>query len=75
VRGHEAVRDYWLRQWRRIDPHVEPVGFTAGGDGRVVVDVHQVVRDLAGAVTADQRVQHVYEFRDGLIAHMEIRKP
>jgi hypothetical protein len=44
-------------------------------DPGVVVDVHQVVRDPAGKVMADQMVQHVYEFRDGLITRMEIRKP
>ena len=22
VHGHAAVRDYWTRQWRLIDPHV-----------------------------------------------------
>ena len=75
VHGHAAVRDYWLRQWRVIDPRVEPVTFAADDHGRTIVDVHQVVRDLAGNVTADQVVQHVYELRDGLIAHMEIRKP
>jgi hypothetical protein len=75
VRGHRAVRDYWTRQWRLIDPSVDPVGFAIDDAGRILVDVHQVVRDLAGAVTADQVVQHVYELRDGLITRMEIRKP
>src|SRR5262245_1504278 len=46
--GHDAVRDYWTRQWRQIDPHVEPLSFTADEAGRTVVDVHQVVRDLSG---------------------------
>ncbi len=41
--------------------------------GRIVVDVHQVIRDRAGHVTADRMVQHVYEMRDGLIASTEIR--
>jgi ketosteroid isomerase-like protein len=27
VHGHDAVRDYWTRQWAMISPHVEPVGF------------------------------------------------
>lgn len=27
VYGHEAVRDYWTRQWKLIDPQVEPQGF------------------------------------------------
>ncbi len=41
---------------------------------RVVVDVHQVVRDLAGSVVVDQMVQHVYSIRDGLIERMDIRQ-
>jgi hypothetical protein len=69
------VRDYWTRQWRLIDPHVEPLFLELDGSGRTVVDVHQVVRNRAGNVTGDQRVQHVYEFQDGLIRRMDIVKP
>ena len=69
--GHRGVRDYWTRQWGMIDPSVEP-GFTSTGDGRV--EVHQVVRDLAGKVVKDQVVRHVYAFEDGLIRSMEIRE-
>ena len=74
VHGHAAVREYWTRQWTMIDPRVEPRGFSSDETGRVVVDVHQVVRDLAGKVLAEQRVQHVYLIEDGLIRSMEIRK-
>jgi hypothetical protein len=74
VYGHEAVRAYWARQWGLLDPHVEPVRFEADGAGRIVVDVHQVVRDLTGTVLLDRMVQHVYLIRDGLIRHMEIRE-
>lgn len=56
-------------------PTVEPLRFEPDDAGRIVVDVHQVVRDLAGNVKADQTVQHVYELHDGLITRMEIRKP
>jgi nuclear transport factor 2 (NTF2) superfamily protein len=49
VHGRQAVREYWTRQWTQIDPHVEPQRFTTDDTGRIVVDVHQVVRDLAGA--------------------------
>jgi hypothetical protein len=75
VHGHRDVRNYWVRQWGLIDPSVEPLRFEVDDAGRTVVDVHQVVRDPAGRVLADQMVQHVYAFRDGLITHMEIRKP
>ena len=74
VVGHRAIRDYWTRQWGMIDPSVEPVGFSSTGDGRVAVEVHQVVRDLAGKILKDQVVRHVYAFEDGLIRSMEIRE-
>jgi SnoaL-like domain len=73
VHGHEGVRQYWMRQWGMIDPHVEPLRMQPDETGRIVVDVHQVVRDLAGAVIQDRTVQHAYLIRDGLIASMEIR--
>ncbi len=73
--GHAAVRAYWTRQWGLIDPHVDPLGFTAQDDGRVAVDVHAVVRDLEGATISDGRVIHVYTLRDGLVARMDIVSP
>ncbi len=74
VHGREGVRAYWTRQWRMIDPHVEPVAFKSDETGKIVVDVHQVVRDLKGAVLLDRNVQHVYLIDDGLIRKMEIRE-
>jgi hypothetical protein len=72
VRGHEAIRDYWTRQWGVIDPTVEPRRFTMTSDGRVDVEVHQVVRDLAGRIVKDEIVHHVYAFENGLIKSMDI---
>jgi hypothetical protein len=74
VHGREAVRQYWLRQWSQIDPRVEPRGFLTDPTGAVVVDVHQVVRDLAGNLQAERMVQHVYRIDQGLIRSMEIRE-
>jgi hypothetical protein len=71
-RGRGAVRAYWTRQFDVIDSDVEPEAFQVDNDGRVVVDVHQVVRDLEGEVLSDGRVRHVYTFRDGLVARMDI---
>lgn len=75
VHGREAVRQYWLRQWSQINPLVEPRGFHADPTGAIVVEVHQVVRDLAGLLLAERMVQHVYRFENGLIQSMEIREP
>jgi len=73
VRGPQAVRAYWTEQWSEIDPHVEPVTFHPEGDGRILVEVHQVVRDLAGSVLADERVGHRFTFERDLIQGMEVR--
>ena len=72
VLGRDAVREYWTRQFELIDSRVEPEVFTTDEEGRVVVDVHQVVRDTAGELLSDGRVEHVYTIRDGLVERMEI---
>jgi ketosteroid isomerase-like protein len=73
VLGKTAVRDYWKRQFETLDPNVQPTHFTAEPDGRIAIDVHQVVHDKTGKLLVDQMIQHVYEFRDGRIQKMEIR--
>ena len=75
VRGPQAVGAYWMEQWSEIDPHVEPVSFHAEEAGRILVEVHQVVRDLTGAVLADERVGHRFTMEQGLIRGMEVCPP
>jgi len=72
VRGPEEVRAYWTEQWSEINPHVEPLAFHPE-DAGIVVEVHQVVRDLAGALLADERVGHRFVIEQGLIQGMEVR--
>jgi ketosteroid isomerase-like protein len=74
VEGREGVRRYWKRQWAAIDPHVEPQAFRVESDGRIMVSVHQTVRDLSGKVLADQVVEHIYQLQDGFIRRMEIQR-
>jgi len=73
VHGREAVRQYWLRQWSQINPLVEPQSFHTDPTGAIVVEVHQVVHDLAGVLLTERMVQHVYRVGNGLIQSMEIR--
>ena len=73
VLGKAAVRAYWKRQFETLVSNVEPKAFHREADGRIAIDVHQVVHDTSGKLVVDQMVQHVYEFRDGLIQSMEIR--
>jgi hypothetical protein len=73
VRGPEEVRAYWTEQWSEIDGHVEPIAFHPEDAGQVLVEVHQVVRDLAGAVLlADEHVGHRFTIEHGLIQGMEV---
>lgn len=74
VHGQDGVREYWERQWKVIDPHVEPVRIETDPSGRQVVTVHQVVRDLSGKVLQERAVQHVYTVEDGRIRRMDIRE-
>jgi hypothetical protein len=71
--GHDEVRRYWLLQWSQTEPHVEPLGFSALDDGRIVVEVHQVVRSKSGEPLADRRVRHIYTLSTGLVSRMDIQ--
>jgi hypothetical protein len=72
VQGPEEVRTYWTEQWSEINPRVEPVAFHPEEDGRVLVEVHQVVHDLAGTTLADEHVAHRFTIEQGLIRRMEV---
>ena len=51
---------------------MEPVSFFAEKAGRLLVDVHQVVRDLAGNILADEHVGHRFTIEHDLIQSMEV---
>ena len=72
VQGPKEIRAYWTEQWSEINPHVEPVAFHQEDAGHILVDVHQVVRDLAGTVLADEHVGHRFTIEQGLIRRMEV---
>jgi nuclear transport factor 2 (NTF2) superfamily protein len=72
VHGRDAVRSYWTRQWTMLDPRVDPVEFSTGTEGEIVVDVHQVVRDVNGTRLVDKMVGHVFRIENGLIRRFDI---
>lgn len=72
VHGRDAVRDYWLRQWKELNPVVLPLSFHRNGKGQTEVTVRQTVKDLAGNLLVDGEVMHVYTINDGLIEAMQI---
>jgi len=75
VHGHNAVRDYWTRQWQEIDPTVEPTAFTHRDDGTIAVTVHQLVKDRDGKLLVDSTVTHVYTFDGDLVSRMDVEQP
>ncbi len=72
ARGHQEVRAYWTEQWSEINPRVEPTSFHPEAGGRILVHVHQLVRDMAGAIVADGHVGHRFTIESGLIRSMEV---
>ena len=79
VHGREAVRSYWTRQWATVDPRgfngrTPASELSPGADGEIVVEVHQTVRDLRGAVLVDQMVGHIFRIENGLITRFDIRE-
>ncbi|TMK98331.1 MAG: nuclear transport factor 2 family protein [Actinobacteria bacterium] len=73
VRGREAVREYWHRQFAVISSKVEPCSFAQEPDGSITVEIHQVVHEAkGGGLISDSRVLHRYQLADGLVARMDV---
>ena len=66
VRGHDAVREYWIWQFGQFDPRVGRASRARrrGDPG----PRHQSVLDLDGDLIGQGEVFHDYAFRDGLVA-------
>ncbi|MEO6638168.1 MAG: nuclear transport factor 2 family protein [Ginsengibacter sp.] len=75
IGGHDEIRKYWTRQWKELNPNVEPIGFIERPNGCLEVEVHQNVKDLEDKQVFDGTVKHVYTFEDGLIKTMDIELP
>ncbi len=74
VKGHDEVRAYWTRQWKELDPKVNPVSFKERENGKIEVDVAQIVKDINGAIVFNGLVKHIYTFEEEKIKSMEIEK-
>lgn len=72
LHGHDQVREYWTRQWKELNPVVSPFGFKHLPNGKLEVQVHQLVKDLEGKVLNDGPIYHLYTFKDDKIQRMDI---
>ncbi len=74
VHGHDGVREHWNKQWQIVDRDIEPISIVADGKGKIVANVHQVVRDMHDNILEDEILQHTYLIEDNLIKHMDITR-
>jgi uncharacterized protein (TIGR02246 family) len=72
LHGRDQVRQYWTRQFESIDPQLEVQSISPDPEGRVVVEVLQVVRALDGTLLDERRIKHRYMLHDGLVARMDV---
>ena len=70
--GHDALRAYWVRNNRSITVDAAPVSFADLPDGRIAVDVNQIVRNLAGQVWSDTCERHIFTLRNGMVARLDV---
>lgn len=70
--GRAAVKSYWEKQWKEIDPRVEPLRIDIAPDGKAHVRVHQFVTAKDGAVLQDKKIEHVYSFDGPFVSRMDI---
>ena len=72
--GLADISDYVERLFRVIDARMDVLAISEDDRGDVVVRVHQVARFLSdGALIADEVVEHIYRFEDGMIVTVNAR--
>ena len=72
VYGRDAVREYWIDQYKVIQVQLEALKFETDANNRNVVTVHQIVRDLQGNLLADTTIEQIFTIENGLISLYEI---
>lgn len=68
----EAVRDYWAYNDAALKIEMTPIEVYALDDGRILVDVNQVVWNRSGQLWSDLRVRHCYTLREGRFWRMDM---
>ena len=67
VHGHEAVREYWTRQFKIVNAQVTPIQIEVENE-TVKIKVHQVIHDVQGNLLADEMVDHHFYLIKGKIS-------
>ena len=69
--GKDAVREYWINQWKVISSQVTPISYREL-DEIVVLEIQQLVKDMDGEMLSDGVVFHTYSFDNQKIVRMDI---
>jgi ketosteroid isomerase-like protein len=72
VYGRDAVREYWIEQYKVIQVQLEPSNFETDERDRDVVTVRQIVRDLQGNLLDDATVKQIFTVENSSIVLYEI---
>ena len=72
VYGRDAVREYWINQYKVIQVQLEILKFEIDENDRNVITVHQIVKDLQGNLLADVTIQQIFTIENSLISLYEI---
>jgi len=73
IRGREEMRRIWELQWTSLSVQTEPIRIYEEPDGKTVVLVREILHEAGGQLLMDQEMEHVFTWRDGLVARMDFR--
>ncbi len=74
LQGREAVMSMWAYQFTKYDPKIAVVDMTALPDGRWRARLSYEIRNLNGRLFSEEPATHLFSFRDGLIARMDVER-
>lgn len=72
IYGRDNVNEYWRRQFEVFNPQLEILKSETDENGRIIVTVHQVVKDLEGNLLAERTVEQIFTVENDLIKIYEI---
>ncbi|HRD47820.1 MAG TPA: nuclear transport factor 2 family protein [Caulobacter sp.] len=76
IKGREALREYWTRQFQIVSPEASPLELRELADGRVYVRLHYVIRAIdGGGVWTDEMTSNTFTFEQGLVRRMDWGEP
>jgi len=73
IRGRAEMRRIWELQGISLNVQIEPIRIYDEADGNTVVLVREIMHEAGGRLLMDHETEHVYTWRDGLIARMDFR--